>query len=89
MRRRRASARNIAFTFDASAAGLARVSVWRRIRRHGHTAWRRVYGPAALTTHAGAGSGTVSARTPFGRGVYRLMLTPVGGTAATLAFTIG
>ncbi len=84
----RATLARVAFVFNLSAAGLVRETLSRRVLAHGRPRWV-LLGPALTVAAArGRNHGRMRGRRALTRGTYRLVLTPAGGRAMTIVFTI-
>ncbi|MCW3031009.1 MAG: hypothetical protein JWM66_1142, partial [Solirubrobacterales bacterium] len=79
----------LAIAFDASRATRVRVTLAKLVRVRGRSTWRAVSAPAAFLARAGAQSRRLSGAATLTAGRFRLTLTPTGGAARSLAFTVG
>jgi hypothetical protein len=79
----------IAFAFTSSALARVRVTLARRIRRHGRASWQALPGSPAMTAYPGLNRLRLNGRRVLSQGLYRLMLTPASGSARSLVFQIG
>jgi hypothetical protein len=86
--RRRATLAKLGFAFTLSAPGRVRATLAVLVRAHGRTRWRAVSAPLSFLARAGAQTRALSGRTRLAAGRYRLTLTPTGGAARTLLFSV-
>ncbi|HMD52594.1 MAG TPA: S8 family serine peptidase [Solirubrobacteraceae bacterium] len=79
---------SVGFTFTISIGARVRVTLAIKVRRHGRTVWQTI--PTTLTVQLGAGCHGLhlSGGKGLAPGVYRLTVTPSGGTARSLQFRI-
>jgi hypothetical protein len=89
LNRGRAPLSRIAFTFALSRAATVRVTLARRVRVHGHWRWSALRGADTISGRAGSNRARLSGRGVLSAGLYRLTLTPAGGTARSLPISIG
>ncbi|HEV2973533.1 MAG TPA: S8 family serine peptidase [Solirubrobacteraceae bacterium] len=87
-RRRATTFSKLAFAFAISAAARVRVTLALLVRTHGHTRWRTASAPLSFLARAGSQTRALSGGTRLAAGRYRLTLTPTGGAARTLTFTV-
>jgi hypothetical protein len=79
----------LAIAFDASRATRVRVTLAKLVRVRGRRTWRAVSAPPAFLARAGAQSRRLSGAATLTAGRFRLALTPTGGAARSLTFTVG
>ncbi|HEY2571310.1 MAG TPA: S53 family peptidase [Solirubrobacteraceae bacterium] len=86
---RRARLSKLGFSFTLSAPARVRVTVYRRVRVHGHVRWKAVSSPSTIAAFAGAQSRRLGASAALFAGQYRLTLQPERATASSIAFRVG
>jgi hypothetical protein len=86
--RHAASARSISFAFAVNAAVKVRVVLMRLVRSHGRTRWVAVGHASTIAAVAGRNVRRLSGAARLPKGRYRLTLTPAGGAARSVTFTI-
>jgi len=79
----------VGFAFTINTVAHVRVVLALRVRAHGRTRWQTL--PSSLTFAAlkGRNSRRLSGKRILSNGVYRLTLTPSGGSPRSLVFQIG
>jgi len=80
---------NLAFTFMSNVAVRVRVSLTRRVGKHGHRRWKLVGHSFMISAVSGPNSRHVSGHGVLSPGTYRLTLTPAQGAARSIVFKIG
>jgi hypothetical protein len=78
----------VAFTFTLNLSTHVRASLARRVRVHGHTLWRTLPRALVIAARAGLDRGRMPAHGRLAAGLYRLTLTPAGGTPRSIAFQV-
>jgi hypothetical protein len=78
----------IGFTFTITVAAHVRVSLERRVARHGHALWRALRHPLTIAAASGRNSRRLGGHGVLSGGTYRLTLTPVDGAARSIVFEI-
>jgi len=86
---RRPALRTVAFSFLITRAAPVRVSLFRRVRSHHRTRWVRVARSFVIDALAGPNTTHLRGRRGLAPGSYRLTLTPSGGGARSIRFTLG
>jgi subtilase family protein len=79
----------VSFAFTLTAPTRLRVTLARRVLRHRHAVWSAARGQLAFVAAAGRRTRHLSGSGLLAPGVYRLTLTPSGGTARSIRFQIG
>jgi Subtilase family len=80
---------NLSFTFTSNVAVRVRVSLTKRVGRHGHKRWKLVGHSFTISAVSGHNIRRLSGRGVLSPGTYRLMLTPAHGAARSILFKIG
>jgi hypothetical protein len=79
----------VAFAFTSSTPERVHVTLAKRTRRHRHMIWQALPGAPTITAAPGRNSARLSGSRVLGHGLYRLMLTPDGGSTRSIQFQIG
>jgi hypothetical protein len=79
----------VGFVFDDSRAGRVRIALTRRARSHRWMAWAGVARVETVYVPAGRTSRRLAGGAALRNGLYRLTVTPAGGTVKSLLFQIG
>lgn len=79
----------VGFSFTSNLAGRVHVSLFRRVRVHGHTRWSALPGGASLAVLGGRNAAHLNGHSGLLAGLYRLKITASGGNATQLVFHIG
>jgi subtilase family protein len=85
---RRAKVSKVGFAFTLNAAARVRVTIAKRVRSHGHFAWKTISAPLTITGARGAQTRRLAGRAALPPGRYRLTLRPEHGTARSISFQI-
>ena len=88
VRRPHARVSRLGFTFKLSAPSRVRVSLSRLVRVRGRLQWRLLPGAFTIVAPSGTLTRGLGGRALLAGGRYRLALTPAGGTARSLIFSI-
>jgi len=86
---RRARLSQLAFAFDASAAGRLRLTLARLVRVNGRARWQTVAGPSTILARRGGQTHRMRGTRTLAAGRYRLQLTVAGGSTRSLKFSVG
>ena len=89
LNRSRPRVSQIAFTFTLNMAARVRISLQRRVVRHGRGRWQGQARPLTIAALAGYDSHRLGGHGALPAGSYRLALAPVGGVARSIVFEIG
>ncbi len=86
--RRRPRRAAVSFSFVINMATRVQAKLSRRMRRHRRLLWHTL-ATAMRTVGAGSNSGHFAGRSVLAPGVYRLTLSPSGGSASSISFRLG
>jgi hypothetical protein len=86
---RRTRLSQLAFAFDASAAGRLRLTLARLVRVNGRVRWQTVAGPSTIFARRGGQTHRMRGTRTLVAGRYRLELTVAGGSTRSLTFSVG
>jgi hypothetical protein len=79
----------LSFAFTINLAAHVRVSLEKRVSRHGHGHWQAVGHALTIFALAGRNGERLNGHSALSRGSYRLTLTPADGPARSLSLKIG
>lgn len=86
--RRHPKLSKVGFAFTLNAPARVRVTIYRRVRVHGRTQYKRVFAPATIAAIGGAQSRRLSGGASLAPGMYRLTLQPDNGLARSISFSV-
>jgi hypothetical protein len=89
LNRSRPRVSQIAFTFTLNQAARVRISLQRRVVRHGRARWQGQTRPLTIAALAGYDSHRLGGHGALPVGSYRLTLAPAHGVARSIVFEIG
>jgi hypothetical protein len=88
LRHDRLTVAQVAFSCTLSRAAAVRVTLSIRIRSAGHTSWRMLPAPLTFNAVKGLNRRRLNGTSDLAPGIYRLTLTPAGGTARSISIRV-
>jgi hypothetical protein len=86
--RRHPKLSKVGFAFTLNAPARVRVTIYRRVRVHGHSQSKRVFAQATIAAVGGAQSRRLAGGASLAPGTYRLTVQPENGLARSISFSV-